>query len=158
MQQLLACSAGKRTYTFLMGKPGPAKLANFPEVEVFVLVADPEGLVLDSREYYAPLITPWEAHLAFTPGASWTASYRTDFNCLLVRRAAATALTAKPFILRRVGQATCCFEERISSVPRRSKINSKANVKSESNVLHCSTVWLAASSQTGVLHLCIVSL
>ena len=23
--------AGKRTYTFLMGKPNPAKLANFPE-------------------------------------------------------------------------------------------------------------------------------
>lgn len=80
----LSCRAGKRTYTFLMGKPGPAKLANFPEVEVFVLVADPEGLVLDSRDYYAPLITPWEAHLAFTPGAAWTGEYRTDFACLLV--------------------------------------------------------------------------
>lgn len=32
-----------------MGKPNPAKLANFPEVEVFVLVADPDGLLLDSK-------------------------------------------------------------------------------------------------------------
>jgi diphthamide biosynthesis protein 2 len=38
----LAQAAGKRTYTLLMGKPSPAKLANFPEVEVFVLVADPQ--------------------------------------------------------------------------------------------------------------------
>jgi diphthamide biosynthesis protein 2 len=26
--------AGKKTYTLLMGKPSPAKLANFPEIEV----------------------------------------------------------------------------------------------------------------------------
>jgi diphthamide biosynthesis protein 2 len=30
--------AGKKTYTVLMGKPVPAKLANFPEVEVWVQV------------------------------------------------------------------------------------------------------------------------
>lgn len=36
----LARAAGKRTYTLLMGKPSPAKLANFPEVDVFVMVAD----------------------------------------------------------------------------------------------------------------------
>lgn len=75
--------AGKKTYTFLMGKPNPAKLANFPEVDVFVLVADPEGLILDSREYYAPLITAYEAHVAFSPGAQWTGTYRLDFDCLL---------------------------------------------------------------------------
>lgn len=27
-------AAGKKTYTLLMGKPSPAKLANFPEIEV----------------------------------------------------------------------------------------------------------------------------
>jgi diphthamide biosynthesis protein 2 len=36
----LARGAGKRTHTLLMGKPSPAKLANFPEVDVFVMVAD----------------------------------------------------------------------------------------------------------------------
>lgn len=87
-QEAIACvgaRAGKKTYTFLMGKPNPAKLANFPEVDVFVLIADPEGLILDSREYYAPLITAYEAHLAFSPDAQWAGTYCLDFDCLLVR-------------------------------------------------------------------------
>ena len=29
----LAQQAGKKTYTLLMGKPSPVKLANFPEIE-----------------------------------------------------------------------------------------------------------------------------
>merc|ERR1719427_2648883 len=32
-------TAGKKVYTFLVGKPNVAKLANFPEIDVFVLVA-----------------------------------------------------------------------------------------------------------------------
>jgi diphthamide biosynthesis protein 2 len=36
----LARKAGKRTYTILMGKPSPAKLANFPEADIFVMIAD----------------------------------------------------------------------------------------------------------------------
>ena len=32
-----------------MGKPNPAKLANFPEVDVFVMIADPLGFLLDSK-------------------------------------------------------------------------------------------------------------
>lgn len=32
--QAAARAAGKKTYTLLMGKPSPAKLANFPEIEV----------------------------------------------------------------------------------------------------------------------------
>ena len=49
------------------------------------MVADPLGLLLDSRDYLAPLVTPWEAHLAFTgqsllPGAP----YHMDFTQLLV--------------------------------------------------------------------------
>lgn len=36
----LAHTAGKKTYTLLMGKPSPVKLANFPEIDIFVLIAD----------------------------------------------------------------------------------------------------------------------
>lgn len=75
--------AGKKTYTFLMGKPNPSKLANFPEVDIFVMIAAPEGLILDSREYYAPIISAYEAHVAFSPGQNWTGTYRLDFQCLL---------------------------------------------------------------------------
>ncbi|GIL52269.1 hypothetical protein Vafri_8184 [Volvox africanus] len=60
----LAIAAGKKTYTFLMGKPNPAKLGNFPEVDVFVMVCDAQGLILDCRDYLVPLVSPWEAATA----------------------------------------------------------------------------------------------
>jgi diphthamide biosynthesis protein 2 len=75
--------AGKKTYTLLMGKPNPAKLANFPEIEVFVMLADPQGLILDSKEYLHPIITPHEAFLAFTGKDFDPAHYRLDFGDLL---------------------------------------------------------------------------
>ena len=81
----LAKKAGKKTYTMLMGKPNPAKLANFPEVEIFVMVADPQGMILDSKEYYAPIITPYEAHMAFSGDAEWDGDYSLDFSSLQVR-------------------------------------------------------------------------
>ncbi len=82
-----AQSAGKKTYTMLMGKPSPAKLANFPEVDVFVLVADPQGQILDSKEYLAPIITPHEAMLAFSEDSEWNESeYRLDFDHILSNR------------------------------------------------------------------------
>lgn len=79
----LLLQAGKKTYTLLMGKPNPAKLANFPEIEVFVMLADPQGLILDSKEYLHPIITPHEAFLAFTGKDFDPAHYRLDFGDLL---------------------------------------------------------------------------
>lgn len=80
--QSAARTAGKKVYTFLMGKPCPAKLANFPEVEIFILVADPQGQILDSKDYLAPIITSHEAMLAFT-GTTWDrGNYRLDFDSL----------------------------------------------------------------------------
>ena len=77
----LAEAAGKKTYTFLVGKPNPAKLGNFPEVGVFVTVACPETALLDSRDFLAPVITSFEAELAFSPGAQWQAGvYSTSLN------------------------------------------------------------------------------
>ncbi|KAK9905896.1 hypothetical protein WJX75_008313 [Coccomyxa subellipsoidea] len=79
-----AQAAGKKTYTLLMGKPSPVKLANFPEVDVFILIADAQGQILDSKEFYAPLITPYEAQLAFAPeGSVASDDYRLDFDALL---------------------------------------------------------------------------
>jgi diphthamide biosynthesis protein 2 len=79
--RLAAKRAGKKSYTLLMGKPNPAKLANFPEIEVFVLVADPQGQILDCKEYLAPIITPYEAHIAFSPDKVWEQHlYRLDIK------------------------------------------------------------------------------
>lgn len=41
--------AHKKVYTICVGKLNPAKLANFTEIECFVLVACPENSVVESK-------------------------------------------------------------------------------------------------------------
>jgi diphthamide biosynthesis protein 2 len=41
--------AGKKFYFFSVGKLNVAKLANFPEIDVFVLVACPENSLIDGK-------------------------------------------------------------------------------------------------------------
>ncbi len=74
---------GKRPYIFLVGKPNVAKLANFPEVEVFVLVACPENSVVRSRKFMQPVVTPLELELALNPARKWTGRLPTDFQDIL---------------------------------------------------------------------------
>jgi len=74
--------SGRRSYTFSVGRITPAKLANFPEVDVFVLVSCPQCSLLDSREFYAPVVTPYEAELALDEGNAWPGNYSLDFNFL----------------------------------------------------------------------------
>lgn len=76
--------AGKRCYTFLLGKPNTAKLANFPEIDVFVLVACPETSFPDTREFLQPIITPYELEVACDPSREWcVGDYHADFRSLL---------------------------------------------------------------------------
>ncbi|NXY91684.1 DPH2 synthase, partial [Alcedo cyanopectus] len=82
LRELLRC-AGKRSYTLAVGKPNPAKLANFLEVDIFVLVACPQNSLLDSSDFYRPVVTPYELELACNPARQWTGSYLTDFQSLL---------------------------------------------------------------------------
>ncbi|KAL5990907.1 hypothetical protein ACLOJK_011812 [Asimina triloba] len=65
MKELIKGS-GKKAYTLVMGRPNPAKLANFPECDVFVYVSCAQTALLDSKEFLAPVITPFEAMLAFS--------------------------------------------------------------------------------------------
>lgn len=96
MKELIT-RAGKKAYTLVMGRPNPAKLANFPEVsfdacrqmvlyflqgffrifksfnnpplwqcDVFIYVSCAQTALLDSKEFLAPVITPFEAMLAFS--------------------------------------------------------------------------------------------
>ncbi|KFQ75719.1 Diphthamide biosynthesis protein 2, partial [Phaethon lepturus] len=75
--------AGKRSYTLAVGKPNPAKLANFLEVDIFVLVACPQNSLLDSSNFYRPIVTPYELEIACNPAREWTGNYLTDFRDLL---------------------------------------------------------------------------
>lgn len=36
------------------------------QVEIFVMICDPPSMILDSKEYLSPIITPYEAQMAFT--------------------------------------------------------------------------------------------
>ncbi|XP_071914293.1 uncharacterized protein [Coffea arabica] len=76
----LVTRAGKKAYTFLMGKPNPAKLANFPECDVFIYVSCAQTALLDSKEFLAPIITPFEALIAFNRGSQWTGAYSMEFQ------------------------------------------------------------------------------
>ena len=49
-------------------------------MEVFVLVACPQTALLDSREFLAPIITVFEAELAFTGSAWQPGAYRSGFS------------------------------------------------------------------------------
>lgn len=79
--------AGRKQYTFVMGKLNSAKLANFAEVGVYVLLGSAEHSLLDSRDFYRPVVTPYELHLALTPGAEWTGEYILDYARLLPKLA-----------------------------------------------------------------------
>uniref|UniRef100_A0ACD5X4G8 Uncharacterized protein n=1 Tax=Avena sativa TaxID=4498 RepID=A0ACD5X4G8_AVESA len=76
-------AAGKKSYTLVMGRPNSTKLANFPECEVFVYVSCAQTALLDSKEFLAPVITPFEAVLAFSRGREWTGEYLLDFKDLI---------------------------------------------------------------------------
>ncbi|KJE88859.1 diphthamide biosynthesis protein 2 [Capsaspora owczarzaki ATCC 30864] len=83
----LCKDAGKKTYVFVMGKLNVAKLANFMEIDVFVLVACPENSLIDSQDFFKPVVTPFELELACVKGKEWTGAYVTDFRQILPRLA-----------------------------------------------------------------------
>ncbi len=60
--------SGRKVYTISVGKLNPAKLANFQEIDVFVLVACPENTLVDSKEFFRPIVTPFEMELAVRAG------------------------------------------------------------------------------------------
>lgn len=80
--------AGRKHYVFVMGKLNAAKLANFAEVGVYVLLGSAEHGLLDSKEFYRPVVTPYEAHVALSDGVEWTGEYLLDYARLLPRLAA----------------------------------------------------------------------
>lgn len=83
--QKMAKARGIRTYIISVGKINPAKLANFVEIDCFVLIGCPENDMFTSRDFFKPLVSVFECELAFNP--AWKnqlpESYSTDFSDLL---------------------------------------------------------------------------
>jgi len=58
-------AAGKKSYTVVVGKLNPAKLANFAEMDGWVVVGCWESsLVEDDAGFYRPVVTPFELEMA----------------------------------------------------------------------------------------------
>jgi len=84
LQQVIK-DVGKSCYTFAVGKINGAKLANFGEIECYVLVACGENSLLDNeRDLHVPVITPLELDMALG-NVEW-GSYSLDYNDFLAQQ------------------------------------------------------------------------
>ncbi len=71
--------SGRTSYTFAIGKINVHKLANFGEIDCFVLVACAENSLLDSRDYHVPIITPFELEIALET-REWDGYYSLELS------------------------------------------------------------------------------
>lgn len=81
--RLLVEESGRSCYTFAVGKVNVAKLANYAEIEAFVLIGCTESSVLDDeREFHVPIVTPMELEVALGE-REWDGFYSHAFSDFL---------------------------------------------------------------------------
>ncbi|KAF6204585.1 hypothetical protein GE061_018745 [Apolygus lucorum] len=73
----------RKCFIISVGKPTVAKLSNFPEIDVFVMVSCNEGSYLDNKEVVVPIVTLLEIELAFNENRTWDDPISSDFSFLL---------------------------------------------------------------------------
>ena len=78
-------AAGKKAYTFVVGKVNAAKVANFSEVGGWVVIGCWESSLIESKDFWKPLITPFELGIALQSDESrvWTGEWEADFQNVL---------------------------------------------------------------------------
>jgi diphthamide biosynthesis protein 2 len=78
-------AAGKKYYTFVVGKVNAAKVANFSEVGGWVVIGCWESSLIESKEFWRPMITPWELGIALQGDEErvWTGAWEADFEHVL---------------------------------------------------------------------------
>lgn len=78
---------GKKSYIVSVGKPNSAKLANFPEIDIYVMIACPENDLYSSRDFYRPIVFPYELEIALNSNREPFPTYHvTDYDELLPGR------------------------------------------------------------------------
>lgn len=77
--------AGKKSYTFVVGKVNAAKIANFSEVGGWVVIGCWESSLLESKDFWKPVITPFELELALASDTDrvWSGQWSSDFQAVL---------------------------------------------------------------------------
>lgn len=81
--QILA--AGKKSYTFVVGKVNAAKVANFSEIGAWVVIGCWESSLIESKEFWKPILNPFELEIALKGDDErvWTGEWTSDFQRLL---------------------------------------------------------------------------
>ena len=77
--------AGKKSYMFVVGKLNAAKVANFSEIGGWVVIGCWESSLVDSKDFWKPVITPFELELALKGDHErvWTGAWQSDFQSIL---------------------------------------------------------------------------
>ncbi|OJD24860.1 diphthamide biosynthesis protein 2 [Blastomyces percursus] len=78
-------AAGKKSYTFVVGKLNAAKVANFSEIGGWVVIGCWESSLVDSSDFWKPVITPFELELALKGDMDrvWTGEWQSDYQAIL---------------------------------------------------------------------------
>ncbi|XP_023949690.2 2-(3-amino-3-carboxypropyl)histidine synthase subunit 2 [Bicyclus anynana] len=83
MKQLCKVN-GKKSYIVSVGKPNVAKLANFPEIDIYVMIACPENDLYSCRDFYRPIVYPFELEVALNSNReAYYNHHVTDYDELL---------------------------------------------------------------------------
>jgi diphthamide biosynthesis protein 2 len=79
-------AAGRKPYLVVVGKVNVAKIANFDEIQVWVGIGCWEQGIVGSaagREFYRPVVTPFELGIALDRSRVWGSEWIVDFETLL---------------------------------------------------------------------------
>ena len=78
-------AAGKKSYTFVVGKVNAAKIANFGEIGGWVVIGCWESSLVESKDFWKPVITPFELKLALKGDGErvWTGEWSSSFQAIL---------------------------------------------------------------------------
>ncbi|KAI4203461.1 MAG: hypothetical protein LQ350_001799 [Teloschistes chrysophthalmus] len=108
-------AAGKKSYTFVVGKIHAAKVANFSEIGAWVVVGCWESSLIDSKDFWRPILTPFELQLALVGDEAriWTGQWSSNFESLLkgAKERSSNAVMAKPALHSEEIAATIAEED-----------------------------------------------
>jgi diphthamide biosynthesis protein 2 len=85
-------AAGKKSYMFVVGKLNAAKVANFSEIDGWIVIGCWESSLVDSKEFWKPVITPYELEIALQSDDTrvWSGAWRSDYQAVLDTSSAAS--------------------------------------------------------------------
>lgn len=83
--QSMATGNGIRTKIIYVGRVNPTKLANFMEIDCYILIGCPFNSIFESKDYFKPIVSVYEAEMALNPAwhLRYPDVYVTDFRDLL---------------------------------------------------------------------------